>query len=170
MGAEMKTLKRTLKNEKGMATIETIPLLFLFVFLICYTFGTFGIIHTAIMHSISARAYAFETFRNRTNLTYFRYNTTDAYKQYKDVGARFHAITSETRPDSSNQFEPSERPLRMGLASDKVLGRDVANHNEKIANDSNNLGQQKRNTKLEASPVWIMVQYGICLDVRCGGD
>ncbi|MES2962623.1 MAG: hypothetical protein V4760_01955 [Bdellovibrionota bacterium] len=165
----MKTKRTILKNEKGLATIETIPLLFLFVFLICYTFGTFGIIHTSIMHSISARAYAFETFRNRTNLTYFRENPGD-YRHYQGAGARLHAITSESRPAGSDQFEPSERALRMGLASNTVKGRDIANHNEKIPTSVNELGQQKRNTKLEASPVWIMVQYGICLDSACGGD
>jgi len=166
MGAEMKAVKM-IKNEKGLATIETIPLLFLFVFLICYTFGTFGIIHTAVLHSISARTYAFETFRNRTNLTYFRDNAGD-YKEYRTVGARIHAITSETRPDSSQQFIASERSLRMGIASSDIKGRSVANHNEKIPLDDTSLGQGKRNTKLEASPVWIMVQYGICLDNRCG--
>lgn len=162
----MKAVK-TLKNERGMATIETIPLLFLFVFLLCYTFGTFGIIHTGIMHSISARAYAFETFRNRNNLTYFRENP-GAYHHYGNVGARFHAITSESRPADSNDFEPSERALRMGMASSQVVGRNPTNHNERIPGDSTSLGTGVRNTKLEASPVWIMVQYGICLDNRCG--
>jgi hypothetical protein len=170
MVVEMKTKTSILKNEKGMATIETIPLLFLFIFLICYTFGTFGIIHTAILHSISARAYAFETFRNRSNLVYFRENAGGDYRHYQGAGARLHAITSETRPAGSDQFEPSERALRMGLASSAIKGRDVENHNNRIPASVNELGQQKRNQRFEASPVWIMVQYGICLDSTCGGD
>ncbi|MEK7356831.1 MAG: hypothetical protein AAB250_10300 [Bdellovibrionota bacterium] len=170
----MKTKKQTtrrnvIRNERGLATVETIPLLFLFVFLICYTFGTFGIIHTGIMHSISARAYAFETFRNRTNLVYFRENEGN-YKHYLRIGARIHTVTDENRPPGSDQFEPSERALRMGLASSDLKGRTEANHNERIPADVGSLGQQKRNTKFEASPVWIMVQYGICLDNRCGGE
>lgn len=166
----MKAMK-TLKNERGMATIETIPLLFLFVFMICYTFGTFGVIHTAILHSISARAYAFETFRNRTNLVYFRENQGGDYKHYKRIGARFHTVTSETRPAGNNQFEASERTIRMGLASADTKGRTVENHNDRIPADAGqSLGQGKRNTKFEANPVWIMVQYGMCLDTRCGGD
>ena len=73
-----------------------------------------------------------------------------------------------TRPAASRDFIASERALRMGIASSDVKGRNVANHNEKIPDDETSLGQGKRNTKLEASPVWIMVQYGICLDNRCG--
>jgi hypothetical protein len=159
-----------LKSEKGMATIETIPLLFLFVFMICYTFGSFGVIHTAILHSISARAYAFETFRNRSNLVYFRENGGD-YRHYQRIGARLHTVTNEHRPAGSDQFEASERALRMGLASNDIKGRSETNHNDRIPADAGqSLGQGKRNTKFEASPVWIMVQYGICLDNRCGGD
>ncbi len=55
-----------------MATIEMLPMMFIFIFLFSYTLGAFGIIHTGIKNSISARAYAFETFRNRSNLVYFR--------------------------------------------------------------------------------------------------
>ena len=151
-----------------MATIETIPLIFLFVFMLCYTLGFFGIIHTAILHSISARSYAFETFRNRTNVVYFRDIDGADQRQYSTAGQRLHTITSEQREDGDSRFIPSERALRMGMVMKNSSGRTVANHNEAIPQDTNSLGLNKRNTNLNASPVWIMVQYGICLDNKCG--
>lgn len=58
-------------NQKGLATIEALPLVVVFVVLITYGLGLFGFVHTAILHSIGARTYAFETFRNRTNVSFF---------------------------------------------------------------------------------------------------
>ena len=155
-----------------MATIETIPLIMVFVFMLCYEFGVFGIIHTGIMQSISSRAYAFETFRNRTNLVYFRDELPSDLRQFKAMGNRVHGIASELRDD---QVDPqdgiaSERPLRMGIPMDPDVQsrQDLQRHNEKIF-DQALVGPQKRNTSVDVSPVWIQVHYGICLDARCGG-
>ena len=103
-----------LRNEKGMATIETIPLIMIFVVLLCYEFGVFGVIHTGIMQSISARAYAFETFRNRSNLTYFR-DTPTTLNNFRQTGTRTHGIASEARTeaDQGNDGIAAERPLRV---------------------------------------------------------
>ena len=40
----------------------------IFVMLMSFGMGLFGVVHTAILHSIAARTYSFETFRQRTNL------------------------------------------------------------------------------------------------------
>ena len=56
MKTQMKA--NALKNQRGMATIEVLPLLLVFLMLFSYTLGAFGIIHTGIMHSISARSSA----------------------------------------------------------------------------------------------------------------
>ena len=65
-----------LSNQKGMAVFEIVPLLVLFVLLLNFVFGFFGIIHSGILNSIAARNYAFETFRNRTSLNYIRDEST----------------------------------------------------------------------------------------------
>jgi hypothetical protein len=162
-----KRLMRKLRNEKGMATIETIPLILLFVFMASYMLGAFGIIHTGIMHSISARTYAFETFRNRTNLVWFRSNALQTmYPEYKEIGNRTHGIMHEMRPDGVEKYWPSERALRMGWTIAPGTSRNDWELHNKVNGDG--IVSGKRNTKYEVSPVWIMVLYGICLDNKCG--
>ena len=38
----MRRTMKTLKNEKGMATVEVIPLIFIFVYMLCFEFGDFA--------------------------------------------------------------------------------------------------------------------------------
>ncbi len=158
-------------SQDGFATIETIPLIFLFIIMSCYAMGFFGVVHTGILNSISARAYAFETFRNRSNLTYFRdtvFNggSPSQLLSYSKVGNRTHGITREFR--SSDEFIVTERPIRVGypIAPDERRG-DLELHNQTIHSQ---VQFGKRNTDLASSPVWIKVQYGMCLNVSCGGD
>lgn len=155
-----------LRNESGMALVETIPILVIFLVLFAYGFGFFGVVHTGILNSISARAYAFETFRNRANLTFFRdRQTADGFSHFANIGVRFHTVTSEKKAgDATDQGQfATTRKL--------ALGRDVADsntpesqHNERIYS----LERRNRKGGLEASPAWIMVGYGICINSRCG--
>ena len=162
-------LRSQLRNERGAATVETVPLMFVFVVLISYTLGMFGIIHTGIMQSISARAYAFETFKNRSNLVYFRDTPSEFSKHFKNVGVRLHGIASETR--NSDQWEASARPLRVGLPFNREIAHSQGDsgdiHNGKV-HDRELIGYGTRNEQVEVSPVWIMIQYGICIDNKCG--
>ncbi len=157
-----------------MATIETIPLIMVFVFLIAYEFGVFGIIHTGIMQSISARTYAFDTFKNRSSLVYFRDNPGAPEKSFfRNAGTRTHGIASEARTDADGTADgiAAERPIRVGIpfAPDEQSRRDLERHNQKIF-DPALVGPLKRNQKVEVNPVWIQVQYGMCLNVNCGGS
>jgi len=163
--------KHLLKSEKGMATLETVPLMLIFVLLMSYTLGGFGIVHTGIMNSISARAYAFETFRNRTNVSYFRDSPGGSgFEHYRAVGSRAHGIMHERMPGPVNTYWPTERALRMGVAINPGPGRtDEALHNERIPAAETLSQNRGRNTQFEASPVWIMIQYGICINTACGG-
>ena len=156
------------KNERGMATLETLPLLFIFIMLVTYMLGFFGAIHSAILGSISARSYAFETFRNRTNLMYFRDDAGAGSKQYKDMQVRIHASTAEKREESDQLMRSTERPIRVGMTVEPGPSRnDASVHNTKIF-DSAKISQGKRNTTVEVSPIWVMVQYGICVSSACG--
>jgi hypothetical protein len=166
-------MRKHLRNEKGMATIETIPLIMVFVFMLCYEFGVFGIIHTGIMQSISARAYAFETFKNRSSLVYFRDDPGgSAVNFFRLTGTRTHGIASEAKTDNDGGFDgiAAERPLRVGIPfePDQESRDDLERHNVKLF-DQALVGPQKRNQKVEVNPVWIQVQYGMCLNTRCGG-
>ena len=165
-----------LKNEKGLATVETIPLLAIFVILLAYSFGSFGIVHTGILNSISARTYAFETMRGRTNVTYFRDNVRpgaalDA-SHFLRKGNRVHGIRQEVRPGDGAQgndgFYPTERPVRIGLGGiPGDASRNTASiHNERVFTDV----QEQVQTSVGVSPVWVMTQYGMCLNATCGGD
>lgn len=172
MGANrMKTASRVLKNEKGLATVETIPLLLVFVILLAYSFGSFGIIHTGILNSIASRTYAFETIRNRTNTTYFRDNLIGANppdgarEHYKVIGNRIHGVKQEG-DNSLSSFRATERPLRIGFGG---IPADQSRQTASIHNQTVFTGiQEKVQTQIGVSPVWIMTQYGLCIDAKCG--
>lgn len=155
-----------------MATLEVVPLLLVFVFLMAYTLGAFGIIHTGILNSISARTYAFETFRNRSNLWYFRDLKGSERRQYRDHGNRFHGIMAEN--NKANEFRASERAIRMGMETPPSASRgDPTIHNQKLF-ESDQLAEgstaaaSARNQTVEVGPAWVMIQYGICINVGCG--
>lgn len=162
MGAEMKNTKRRsiLKDERGMALLETVPLLVIFMMLISFALGLFGYIHSGILHSISARTYAFETFRNRTNLNYFRENlsglTTPFY--YSKKGFRFHLITAPGDPRL--KFVATAFPIKIGNPLEEKGS--AAIHNNKV------FDMQARNQNVEVSPAWLMVGYGMCVTHACG--
>ncbi len=165
---EKRVARKPHKNEKGMATLETLPLLFIFLFLTSYTLGFFGVIHTAILSSIGSRAYAFETFRNRSNLLYFRDIETPFRKHFKNERMRRHMVLSENRDD--DQMRAVERAIRLGVPIQAGPSRnDPSIHNDKLFNDQF-IQDKRRNTQVEVSPVWLMIGYGICLDTNCGGD
>lgn len=163
----MKTMavRRHLQNERGLATVETIPLLVLFVMLSGYALGLFGSIHTAILHSIAARTYAFETFRNRTNLNIFReqaFANQGNLLSYVGKGMRYHSVRSESVEPGREGFFASTRPLTKGYPGPEARGNEV-DHMERI------FTIQPRNEAVEVNPIWIMVGYGICLNAACGG-
>lgn len=158
--------KMILNSEEGMATIETIPLLIIFVMFVAYGVGAFGIIHTGILHSIAARTYAFETFRHRANLTYFRDQTVDGSKGEYYLGqTRLHGIHSETSNQDNEYILATERSISKGPLELNVENREEGFHNDlaKIAGPGQRLGRG-------VHPAWIRVQYGICLNNSCGGE
>lgn len=149
-------------NETGMATIEALPLLIVFMVLFAYALGSFGVIHSGILNSLAARTYAFEIFRHRTNLTYLRANTSNAM-YYSNYGNRIHTVVSENNV-GDDRFMATERMIAMGLDTN-TLNRDTpAVHNTQIYG----IQDGQRNQTIEANPAWIMTQYGICLDAACG--
>jgi hypothetical protein len=165
-GVKMNQLRQAtqiLRNEKGMAMLETVPLLVIFVVLTSFGMGFFGVVHTAVLHSIAARTYSYETFRQRTNLTYFREDGsgTDASTamNFSKKGWRYQAIQHET--DDRKKFVATTRPIAMGRA---IASADSSEN----THNSDIYTILQRNERTSVNPVWVMVGYGICLNPTCG--
>lgn len=150
-----------LKNEKGLAMLEAVPLLVIFVVLMSFGLGFFGLVHTAVLHSIGARTYAFETFRQRTNLYYFRENISGLTRpiNFSKKGWRYHAVNHESDP--AERFVATTRPLAFGRST-ASSDSNVDTHNQQI------FQILPRNERVAVSPAWVMVGYGICLNAGCG--
>jgi hypothetical protein len=164
MAAKTLKTKSRLQDEDGMATIESLPLLIIFIVMLSYSIGSFGVVHTGILHSIAARNYAFETFRHRTNLTYFR----NISYHFDQVGFRLHAIQTDSAVGADETFLATERRLSFAQGIDELVNRDVAQvHNEQIYQ---NIKTGARNQSVGVNPVWIKIAYGICLNSTCTGQ
>jgi len=134
-------------------------MLIIFLVLISYGMGLFGAIHTGILHSIAARAYLFETIRNRSDVIYFRGQINSLPEHYKEKGIRISAIKSEKT--INDDFVASKRRLAVGRVLPDI-GNNIENHNTNI----HTLSRRSRN--IEVSPIWIMIQYGLCVTASCG--
>ena len=96
--------------------IETVPLIVIFVVMTSFAMGFYGVVQTAILHSIAARTYSFETFRQRSNLYYFREDGSgvEASTSYnfKKKGWRYQAVQNAS--DDRLFFVPSQRNIALG--------------------------------------------------------
>lgn len=160
-----------LGNESGLALLESIPVLLVFFVLFCFGLGFYGIVQTGILNTIAARTYAFETFRNRADLRYFRDSPGASVKNpgslYHKTMVRLHSITDEVNMNylDATDRNASGRPLSIGMTpADTVKDPDV--HQQKIFE----ITEGKQNENVGVTPVWIMSMYGICLNDNCGGD
>lgn len=153
---------KRIRNQKGIATLELIPLLTIFVVLIGFALGMFGVIHTSILNSMAARTYAFETFRHRPYLIYFR-NNRDSTVTYEQRGLRYHASISENLSASNDDFVSTGRQVSFGFRPPQQ-GMDVNTHQNEVMTITDD-----RFTGTGVNPVWIRIKYGMCLDATCGG-
>ena len=159
----MKKVKgnKNLNNEKGIATIESVLLLSIYIVFMTYCVGTFGVIHSGILNSISARAYAFETFRNRTNLVYFRDTVDSVEETTQKYGVRAHGIATEKLVGTGKtEWRTTERLLSKGREVAAVKANRPAGKMNELYDNGAELG--------EVNPVQIKTLYGICLSQKCG--
>jgi hypothetical protein len=171
-------------NQKGMATIEMIPILIIFLVLINFTLGFFGLIHSGILNSIAARNYAFETFSNRTDLNYIRDTGVSkadwAQSYYSKVGYRYHGVITEGAPSDgsgNSSWYVTERTIRftdINTGIDNPQIQDSASRNRMVAQISDNgkastvfSGQTVDEGNAGLSPVWVKTLYGICMNSQC---
>lgn len=161
---EIRGPKSLIKNEKGMAIMELIPIMIIVVLLFNFSLGFFGAIHTGILNQMAARNYAYETFRNRANLVYFRDGAEKGeHTYYGEVGLRFHATTTENTKGIKDVFLATARPIDFMADMDKVGSNQI--HTKQIYS----VKDGKRFTDNSGvNPLWVRPQYGICIDTKCG--
>lgn len=169
-----KSLNKKNAKQKGMASIEALLAIPLFVALVAFSLGFFGIVHTGIVNSIAARTYAFDTFENRTYLIYHRGSAGvggSTPSSHRAKGYRLHAIVSEN-PGDQQEWIVTQRYL--AFARDP----DPTNSELNVARDSGHKAIQEERfgenildrggSRPRFNPVWVKAAYGICLDVQCG--
>lgn len=146
-----------------MASVEAIPLIVIFVMFVGYMLGMFGYVHSGILYSIAARSYAFETFRNRTNVVYFREQGAglSAPLHFQNHANRYHAIANPEQNTGTN-FIATTREISFGRRQPNAIISDEA-HAEQIPQ------LEIRNQSLGVNPAWLTIGYGICLNSSCGG-
>lgn len=170
--------KSLIKNEKGMAVLELVPTIFIYMLLINFSLGFFGIIHSGILNSIAARNYVFETFRHRPNVAYHR---TSEFTY--DKGYRYSGIVSEDVPGNEMWFATA-RPLAFassfggtndegenlgGRGPDSIKGeKDIHNKDIRDIRVGGKIDESARIDSVGVKSVWIKVLYGICLNAKCG--
>ena len=142
-------------NQKGIAMVEMLPLLAVFVLLFGLLFGFWSSIHSGTLHSISARRYAFEVINNRTHFIYHRDSSppTDRTNYYGKNGTRFFATV-----------ELTDNPK---LISEKTSFNLFDSAGLRITGDP-----QSQTTQTEKEQgihkIKIKTGYGICIDFDCG--
>lgn len=159
-----------LRDQKGLATLEMIPVMIVIAILINFSVGFFGVIQTGILNNIAARNYAFETFRHRTNLIYFHdvrgEGPSDHYRRYN---TRVHGIASEKRASATNaQSVATTRPI--GFSMNPEGQGSASDHNPTGSTESGgilSIREKTRNEDVSIAPVWVRPMYGICLNARC---
>ncbi len=162
-----------LRNSRGNAMIEIVPILALFILIVNFALGFFGLIHSGILNSIAARNYAFETFRNRADLRYIRDNNVGANASftYAKSEQRFHVTKSEASPDP-NKFYATRRPIQFS----KINSFGDGSADETGLSERPKIKQIRENDRASAVGIdegtnnpWIRSSYGMCLTAKCGG-
>ena len=190
INSEKLHLKKYKKSEKGMAIIESIPVLIMIVVVFNFSLGFFGSIHSGILNSIGSYNYSLETFRFRSNLTYFRPGSGVVH--YANSKNRVHGtIQDGGEDDGDNTFNGKKWPVTIrGITFNYKQSDNKRNlssiHEEKgfttgsesdhsySANpDNSKIWFMKSKTvptagdSVQTPRIWIKTVYGICLNADC---
>lgn len=154
-----------LRNNKGMAVMELIPIMIIIVILVNFSLGFFGAIHTGILNSMATRNYAFETFRHRSNLVYLRDGVSpEDNVSYKAQNMRLHATVSDRNKGDKTHFIATGRPVDFLAQLDQAGTKEL--HNNQIYSILD--GKRFTDNNGGVAPIWVRTQYGICLNSKCG--
>lgn len=173
MGVSMNQIKYKVKNykktEKGMALVESIPVLFMIVILFNFSVGFFGAIHSGILNSIASYNYTLETFRFRSNLMYFRPGA-DISNNFSKAFNRVHGtIQDGNSPTEQRDIWPAT--IRPVTFANNIAGEGSSH---KFADkDSDGIWSvdfdflPTSSSSPETPEIWIKTVYGICLNADC---
>ena len=183
----LKIKKRVLKkSEKGMALVETIPVLFMLVLVFNFSLGFFGAIHSGILNSIGSYNYALETFRFRSNLMYFRPGADTA--NYKLSKNRVHGVTKDgsdhQTTEDKQRWPATVRPITFNYVKNtKTLSVLERGSNGTVCDDSGCRSFDKSGTEnvwnatstyipqtetaIQTPRIWVKTVYGICITADC---
>lgn len=160
-------------SQIGISTVELIPVLLVFVLLFNFVLGFFGVIHSGILNSISARNYAFETFRNRSNLNRFRDDFENANESitFNQVGFRYHSVIVEGAPPGSGgdpDWYVTSRPIKF-TDQNQGIGdsTDIQDHSRVQEIQDPGKAKDVYDEDGGLGSIWIKTVYGICLNHRC---
>ena len=148
LGDMKKRKKFLLKSQKGIAMLEMLPLLVVFITLFGLTFGFWTAIHSATLSSIAARHYAFSVINNRTH---FEYHGTSYYGKNGSngkTGYRFFAVVDYQKTETPYLI-PVSRKINLFDGGDTKI-------------------PQYKGEPDKANPIQIKTGYGICFDLLCG--
>lgn len=153
-------------NQKGMAILETVPMVLIFITLVGFTLGFYGVTQRMILASIAARSYGFELIRHRTNINYLRDVRDGGVHSYHLTKSRLFA--SRGSSGTTNDFVAEKMPISFPPRNPAGLGSEDAHNTSAYEDLSRGALQNKRNTKHLFDRVWIKNSYGICIDSGCG--
>jgi len=173
-------------KKRGMAIIDFVFFFFVFIFFFALMYGSWGIIHSAILRSIGARAYAWDSIRGRSNLAFLRdYSDNDKIllNNYWHKNSRVFASVD----GDSDEFLAKKLKIDMGGADwndanrgGGFVGIDRLDRRAGYSNDLNTflndpddaLAFGARNRRDDSNSyrtgvVHLRMVYGICLNNRC---
>ena len=168
------------KNKNGYTILEAIPFIVIIFILLGAALGSWGLVHTALLHSIASRHGSFVYFNNRADLSYLR-----------DFGDLPAAKIFYGRQNWRFSYVQSEKAIRLERQTATIRFVDFTSPNDTYfsgggggpfgnegykddgnflkPNEHNDIWKQvsdRRNYK-KVAPAWIMVGYGICLTAKC---
>ena len=128
-----------------------------FAILTVYSVDFFAVVHTAVVNSIGARTYLFETLQHRSDISLLRQDDpasrTNNYASVADKFMRFHGEIDEHEEFTDDKVRPSSR--RLTRVEEVVEGQ--------IKSDAT-----LDNSNSKASNIYIKTGYGICVNSACG--
>lgn len=146
-----KKIKFLLKNHSGVAVLEMLPLLAVFVILFGLTFGFWASIHSGILRSIAARHYAFEVINNRSHIVY-------------------HRDTANQQPEKEQYYEKNGYRFFASVKRQQTDDPDLLSERQAInLFDSGGTQIPEQDRDDQANPIKLKTGYGICLNFECGG-
>lgn len=166
-------VKKRKKNNKGMALIEALPVLFMVVLVFNFSLGFFGAVHSGILNSIGSYNYTMETFRFRSNLVYFRPGAGTS--NYAKSMNRVHGVIGDgySKQDTQKGKWPvTVRSIAMS-GSDKlqgstdITGHSLANRLTSVWKADSGYTASSEDDSPKTPEIWVKTVYGICLNAEC---